>query len=120
VKRVPQPTPDVTAADVERIVRRDYPPSQQDNALAMLREYGDEGSQRGAARVQLAVLKLANKNLKQLRYWIEQAKLDYRDVLCPAEYPKYGRWGGVDTASEEERRKVIDSDWAQYERWLKG
>ena len=43
-----------------------------------------------------------------------------RDVLSPAEYPKYGRWGGVDTASEEEQRKVIDSDWAQYERWLEG
>ena len=120
MKRVPQPTPDVTAADVERIVRREFPPSQQDIALAMLREYGDEGSQRGAARVQLAVLKLANKNLKQLRYWVEQAKLDYRDVLSPAEYPKYGRWGRVDSASEEEQRKVIDSDWAQYERWLKG
>ncbi|HZN38551.1 MAG TPA: hypothetical protein VFD82_07090 [Planctomycetota bacterium] len=119
MKRVPQPTPDVTAADVERIVRRDFPPSQQDNALAMLHEYCGE-SHRGADRVRLAVLKLANKNLKQLRYWVEQAKLDYRDVLSPAEYPKYCRWGRVDTASEDEQRKVIDSDWAQYERWLKG
>jgi hypothetical protein len=116
--RVPQPTPEVTAADVERIVRRDFPPSQQDNAFAMLREYG--GEHREANRVRLAVLKLADKNLKQLRHWVEQAKLDYRDVLAPAEYPKYTRWGGVDTASEEEQRKVIDSDRAQYRRWLEG
>ena len=119
VNRVPQPTPDVTAADVERIVKRDYPPSQQANALAILREYGGD-AHRESARVRLAVLKLANKNLKQLRYWIEQARLDYRDVLAPAEYPKYCRWGRVDTASEEEQRKVIDADWAQYERWLRG
>jgi hypothetical protein len=119
VKRVPQPTPDVTAADVARIVRRDFPPSQHDNALAILQEYGGDGH-RGAERVRLAALKLANKNLKQLRYWVEQAKLDYRDVLAPAEYPKYMRWGNVETASEQEQRKVIDSDSAQYERWLRG
>jgi hypothetical protein len=117
--RVPQPTPEVTAADVERIVKRDFPTSQQDNALAMLREYGGD-AHREAARVRLAVLKLASKDLKQLRHWVELAKLDYRDVLAPAEYPKYCRWGSVDTASEEEQRKVIDSDWAQYARWLEG
>ena len=74
---------------------------------------------RGASRT-LAVLKLANRNLQDLRYWIEQAKSDYRDVLGPAEYPLYGKkWGRIDSLSEEEQTRIIESDWAQYEQWLK-
>ena len=40
--RLPQPHPDVSAADVERIVRRDFPPGQVHSVLAMLDEYGVE------------------------------------------------------------------------------
>ena len=118
--RVPQPTPLVTAADVERVVRRDFPPDQVPIALTVLEEYGKEDWHREEHRVRLAVLKLANRSLKDLKYWIEQAKCDYRDVLSPAEYPLYGKkWGRMDQTSEEEQRKIIQSDWAQYERWLK-
>src|SRR5262245_14636562 len=117
--RVPQPTPDATAADVERVVRRDYPPERCGDVLAMLDEYGAE--EREVDRVRLAVLKLANKDLAQLRSWLERAKTDYREVLGPAEYPLYGKkWGRMDRMSEEEQQKIIDADWAQYERWLKG
>jgi hypothetical protein len=119
--RVPQPHPDVTAADVERVVRRDYPGERFHDVLAMLHEYGAEDWQREADRVRLAVLKLANRDLQQLRNWLEQAKHDYRDVLGPAEYPLYGRkWFHMDRISEEDQEKIIQSDWAQYERWLKG
>jgi len=115
--RLSQPTPDVTAADVERIAQRDFPPEQVAGVLAALEEYGD----READRVRLAILKLADRDLQKLRYWLEQAKDDYRAVLGPAEYPQYRkRWNPKKCASEEEwRKKMIDSDWAQYERWLK-
>ncbi len=118
--RVPQPTPSVTAADVERVVRREFAPDQVSSVLAMLNEYGAEEWQREPDRVRLAVLKLAKRNLQQVRYWLEQAKGDYRDVLGPAEYPLYGKkWGRMDRLSEEEQKKIVHSDWLQYERWLK-
>jgi len=118
--RVPQPTPKATAADVERIVRRDFPPERVGFVQTMLKEYGVEDWQRETDRVRLAILKLANRDIEQLRYWLEQAKRDYRDVLGPAEYPLYGKkWGRMDRASEEEQREIIDTDWAQYERWFK-
>jgi len=118
---VTQPTPDVSAADVERIVKRDFPPEQVAAVLAALEECGKEKWQREADRVRLAILKLANRDLQKLRYWLEAAKCDYRDVLGPAEYPRYHKkWNPKKAASEEEwRKKMIDSDWAQYERWLK-
>jgi len=119
--RVSQPTPSVTAADVERVVRRDYPLEQLGSVLAMLNEYGAEEWQSEPDRVRLAVLKLANRNLQQVRYWLEQAKRDYRDVLGPAEYPLYmKKWGRMDRMSEEEQKRIIHSDWVQYESWLKG
>jgi len=56
-----QPTPTVTAADVERIVRRDFPAERTAEVLAMLDEYGTEEWQRETHRVRLAALKLAGR-----------------------------------------------------------
>ena len=118
--RVPQRTPTVNAADVERVARRDFPADQIPSVMAVLGEYGEEEWHREEQRVRLAVLKLANRDMKDLRYWIEQAKRDYRDVLGPAEYPLYGKkWGRMDTILEEEQTRIIESDWAQYEQWLR-
>ena len=118
--RVPQRTPTVTDADVDRVARRDYPAEHVEGVLKALAEYGTEDYEREPQRVRLAILKLANRDLEKLRSWVAQAKMDYRDVLGPAEYPLYGKkWGRMDHLSEEEQRSIIESDWAQYERWLK-
>jgi hypothetical protein len=72
--------PNVTSADVERVVRRDFPADCVPEVLAILREYGTESWQREPHRVRLAV-KLAAGNIERLRFQIETAKGDYRDVL---------------------------------------
>lgn len=112
-----QPVPRVELEDVERVVRRDYPETQFDSVMAVLREYK---SQRERSRVLLATLKLANGNLDELRKHIGTALQDFRDVLAPAEYPEYWRRGssGLRMAGNE-GDQVIDSDWEQYEAWLK-
>lgn len=114
-----QPVPSVTSDDVERIVRRDFEEEQFAAVMAILRGY--ETNRRGAApdRVHLAALKLANGSVETLRCSIESAKRDFRDVLAYAEYPQYmervvpGR-----DLSADERLRIIDSDWKQYEKWL--
>jgi hypothetical protein len=115
-----QPVPSVTANDVERIVRRDFPGEHFAAAMDILNEYGSAEWHRESPRVQLAVLKLAGGNLKDLRLHIETAKCDYRDVLSPAEYPRYtGRgFGEMRRLPLEERERIIESDWNQYETWL--
>ena len=60
-----QPTPTVTAADVERIVRRDVPADRAAEVLAMLDEYSEADGQ------------------------------------------------------TDEQQRIIDSDWRQYEEWLR-
>lgn len=115
-----QPTPDVTNADVERVVRRDFPPDRFAEVMALLQEYGTEEWHREIDRVRLATLKLAAGSIERLRYEIEGAKCDYRDVLSPAEYPGYGkRVPRAGALPPHEEQRVIDADWKQYQDWLR-
>ncbi len=82
-----QPTPTVTSADVERVVRRDFLPDRVPAVLAILNEYGTERWHHEPYRVRLAALKIAAGSLEELRVQIKIAKTDYRDVLASAEYP---------------------------------
>ncbi len=114
-----QPTPSVTNADVERIVRRDFPASRVAEALAMLNEYGAESWQQEPDRVRLAALKLAAGSIERLRRQIECAKCDYRDVLAIAEYPGYCKQAHrLDNLSSDEEQRIMEADWSQYQDWL--
>jgi hypothetical protein len=114
-----QPHPTVAAADVERIVRRDFPADRTVEVLALLNGYGQEDWQREPDRVRLAALKLAAGDLERLRYEIEGAKHDYRDVLGPAEYPGYTkRMFRIGELAQDEQQRIIDADWRQYQEWL--
>jgi hypothetical protein len=115
-----QPIPGVTQSDVERIVRRDFLQEEFHAVMSLLDEYGVESWQRERPRVQLAVLKLSAGDLKKLRDQIASAKCDYRDVLSGAEYPDYSiKCTGLRQPSAEERVRIIQSDWKQYESWLR-
>ena len=85
----------------------------------MLDEYGAIDWQRGCDRVQLAILKLAFGRLDQVRYYVESAKCDYRDVLAGAEYPAYTKkMFRINKLSPDEQQAIIDADWKQYQAWL--
>ena|SRR5689334_23585233 len=115
-----QPVPHATAADIERVVRRDFAEDRAGDALAILAEYGTEPWHRETPRVRLAALKLADGSLEKLRNAIDRAKRDYRDVLGPAEYPSYmEHWVRTGRLRSRERQKIYTDDWQQYERWLK-
>ena len=105
-----QPIPDVTSIDVERIVERDFK-YEFTTVMDILKELG-------TARVQLAALKLANGSVEKLRSNIESAKRDYRDILGHAEYPAYMKKGFGELPADE-RLRIIDDDWRQYNEWLK-
>src|SRR5271170_6538774 len=85
-----QPIPEVTRDDVKRIVLRDFPNAQFEEVMAIVAVYTSRW-ELGTIRVQLAALKLADGHMDSLRRYIDAAQSDYRDVLVPAEYPKYWR-----------------------------
>src|ERR1700755_1269490 len=117
-----QPIPNVTSNDVERIVRRDYSEMQFSSVIAVLKSYEESPSgRRELTRVQLAVLKLANGDLDALRTHINTAVQDFRDVLGPAESPEYSEKVVFRTQKPPtaEVQRIINSDWKQYEDWLR-
>lgn len=117
---VKQPIPQVTADDVQRIVRRDFSADEYASVMAILSEYGTEKWHRERARVQLAALKWANGSVRRLRTSVGSAKCDYRDVLAGAEYPAYSKIGfRIRELPAEDRDRVIDGDRRQYDEWLK-
>jgi hypothetical protein len=115
----PQPTPTVTSADVERIVRRDFPGEKVSEAFAILGEYGKESWHREVHRVRAAALKLAAGSLERLRCETEGAKCDYRDVLAAAEYPGYLKQvPGPGRVPADQEQRIVDADWKQYQDWF--
>lgn len=106
-----------------RKVRSLWPdPAQAERALAELDRYsGDRGM--GRARIQLAILKISNGNLEELRRWVDIALGDYRDPLLLAEYPEEAEapFEGLNPSPEDRRRmeEIRSRDREQYLRWLR-
>lgn len=109
-----QPTPSVTEADVERVVRRDYPAN-----VAEIFELIAKVAVREKPRVVLACLKIESGNLDQLRANFSSASGYYRELLGEAEYPlATKRWSRIESLPEEEVRAIYEKDWRQYSEWL--
>jgi hypothetical protein len=71
------------------------------------------------ARVGLAVLKLAGTQLERVNYYIDQADIDYRDVLVMAEYPGEMRQHYSLKENDPERyAQIVEADRKQYEEWI--
>jgi hypothetical protein len=114
-----QPSLEVTANDVERVVRRDFSTEDYAAVMAILAEYGTEAWHRFRPDVQLAALKLADGSMDRLRIGIEIARRDFRDVLFPAKFPGAKKaFGYLLALSTEEQRRIRDRDRQQFEEWL--
>ena len=110
-----QHVPTVTRADVDRLVRRDFP-HHVTEVLSLLTDYGPDND---TQRVRAAILKLAKGNLGALRHEIAVADNDPRDVLAYAEYPGYmRRVPGRNKLPPDQEKQIIDADWAQYQEWF--
>jgi hypothetical protein len=114
-----QPVPAVSLADVDRVVRRDFPPDEVAGVLATLEAYGRQSWHREVPRVRLAILKQAQGDWKKLRRALATADKDYRDILSYAEYPAYFAAIQPDETNAAKRRSAIAADWRQYSSWLK-
>ncbi len=113
-----QPVPQVSEADVARIVARDFPPDQVAGVQGMLPESGTKDWHREVPRVRLAILKLADGDLRKLRATLKTADQDYRDVLSYAEYPGYFVTISPSEPDAAKRARAAIPDWEQYSAWL--
>lgn len=112
--------PRVTRADVLRVVQRDYPHGERNRILRTLDGYRSLTTPRDPHRIHLAILKLGAGDTDSLQGWVDLANSDFRDVVTPAEYPRFWEEGfvGVDRMSPQEVEELQRADWEQYEAWL--
>ena len=97
-----------------------FPSDERPGVLAVLDTFESDDPQ-GRARVQLAILKLSAGRAERVPSLVKLAKLDYRDILSPAEYPRQDALGftAVGALSETERHRMVQEDRAQYLAWLR-
>jgi len=89
-------------------------PDQAELALAELDRYKNHGL--GRARVQLAILKMSQGSLEELKRWVEIANMDWRDPLALAEYPEQSEHFST---SEFLAAKAMGRDRQRYAEWLR-
>ena len=112
---MPQYHPDVTDADVERIVKRDYPPALHAAIFEMIR--GVEVREK--PRVMLACLKNGKGDFEKVKGELTNASGWYRESILEAEYPNYTKkMFRIERMPAEEQESVFEADKAQYLKWL--
>lgn len=75
---------------LEQQVAGAFGAGQREDALRLLREYGQLPHEREADRVRWVIVKVSNGSLAELERLVRLAKEDYRDVLIGD--PGYFRW----------------------------
>ena len=63
-----------------------FAPGDREAARRLLADHPLADHPRFLQRIHFAALKLSNSRLDKLRHWIEQAQLDWRDVLVSEEF----------------------------------
>lgn len=105
-----QPVPELSEADLTRVVQRDF--ADPSPAMALLT--GDY--QKLTLRAKIAAVKISAGSAEALRGSLEQAEVDERDVIAWAEYPRYMATS-VETIGHI-RDQSITFDQSEYRSWL--
>lgn len=99
--------------------KRYFPRENEETLMSILDSCGVQTSEEFRSRVQIAVLKLSEGNLRKLRKNVDAARDDYRDVIAYAENPEWMRKSTGHLDPEEEGR-IKRRDYKQYMDWLEG
>jgi hypothetical protein len=97
----------------------------------LLREFGDHASEvkekflhvksdtpRGKNRISAAIVKLSNGDLDKIDHYIDLCNLDFRDVVAPAEYPRYTTVA-FNEIPRWKKGQFYLADWKEYSSWLR-
>jgi hypothetical protein len=100
-------------------IRRVFPDEAESEVTQILDEYGVENYEHERERVQFAILKLSGGDKDELLRWVKTAKMDYRDALALAEYPKQMQTGAAFFNTDPDiLRRIERDDREQYLAWL--
>lgn len=119
--------PVALTALVKRKVYDTFAPQDRRTAIELLiKEYGrnlpfkNEAKPKHLEQIRLAAVKLANGNLDELRRYAPIAKIDWRDVIGPAETPEFMRTTVTEfyQLDKQSQAAINQRDRQQYLDWL--
>jgi hypothetical protein len=110
-----EPSAKISDKTLERLMRREF----GSRASEVNRKFQQVNSDtpRGKNRFSAAILKLADRDLDKIDYYISVCNNDFRDVVALAEYPRYTRIAFDEIAKWKKRQSYL-SDWKEYSNWL--
>jgi len=107
--------PQVSDADVERVLKRDVVVDAQQEIQDIIKRL----EVRYKTRVVLACLKNSAGNIEKLKRDLAEAPGYYREHIGEAEYPNYmKKVFGIDKLSDAEKSAIFETDKTQYLAWL--
>lgn len=95
-----------------------FPKEDVSKIMSILDQYGVDSYERERERVQIAILKLSEGDMKELEEGVKAAKQDYRDVLAWAEFPLEMK-AEAGTLDAQKTKEIREKDRKQYLEWLK-
>jgi ribosomal protein L12E/L44/L45/RPP1/RPP2 len=91
--------------------------NHRESAALILDGYGVEKHEPEPERVRLAILKLSGNDMNEIIKTTKSAKVDFRDVLAWAEYPRQSKKRPMPEGPN--KQKLIEADREEYEQWVK-
>lgn len=122
-RRVLRATPELVRRKVG-----EFWPDRVDQVMSILESCvelmnADDCWKQERARVQLAVIKLSEGSLSELKNCIDMARMDYRDALAYAEFPEQMTRApafskNLSPHDQNELDSIMERDRRQYDAWL--
>lgn len=111
-----EPSAKISNQTLERLIRREF----GSRAVEINQKFQQINSNipESKNRLSAAILKLANRDLDRIDYYINICNNDFRDVVALAEYPGYSKVA-FDEIAIWKKRQIYLSDWKEYSNWLR-
>jgi len=111
-----EPVAKISDKTLERLLRREFGDHASEAKEKFL--HVKSNSPGGKNRISAAILKLSNGDLDKINYYIDLCNQDFRDVVAPAEYPRYSTVAFNETPRWKKRQYYF-ADWKDYSNWLR-
>jgi hypothetical protein len=109
-----QPVAKISNEELDFLINREFP-NVKDAIRAKLDKIKSD-SQNGKNRISASILKLANKEFKEIDVLVKRANEDFRDIVSEAEYPRASSYGFGERNDEENQNDYL-KDWEEYSTW---
>jgi hypothetical protein len=110
-----QPAAKVTDKALEQLIQRDFGIKAVEVKQKLTLVNSDTHG--GKNRISAAIIKLSNRDINAIDYYIEISKNDFRDVISQAEYPRCSKFD-FSEIKKQNTKQIYLEDWNEYWNWM--